>query len=39
MQAQSLNGGASHFQQSYLASIDPLVVDELLRRLDGTLKG
>jgi hypothetical protein len=37
--AQGLNGGADAFQARYLAGIDPLVLEELMQRLSGQLKG
>ncbi|GAA6004411.1 hypothetical protein JCM10207_000715 [Rhodosporidiobolus poonsookiae] len=39
VEAQALNGGAEAFQQQWLGTIDPLLVEELVKRLEGQLKG
>ncbi|GAA5826975.1 hypothetical protein JCM11251_002187 [Rhodosporidiobolus azoricus] len=38
-EAQVLNGGPDAFQQQWLVKVDPLLVEELVKRLDGQLKG
>jgi hypothetical protein len=38
-EAQALNGGATAFQAAYLSRVDPLVLEELVQRLDGRLAG
>ncbi|GAA5889895.1 hypothetical protein JCM5296_003642 [Sporobolomyces johnsonii] len=38
-EAQALNGGPDAFQQRWLAQVDPLLVEELVKRLDGRLAG
>jgi hypothetical protein len=38
-EAQALNGGPDAFQQQWLGKVDPLLVEELVKRLEGTLKG
>ncbi|GAA6036573.1 hypothetical protein JCM8097_001232 [Rhodosporidiobolus ruineniae] len=38
-EAQALNGGPEAFQQQWLSRVDPLLVEELVKRLEGTLKG
>ncbi|CEQ38881.1 SPOSA6832_00361, partial [Sporobolomyces salmonicolor] len=38
-EAQTLNGGPDAFQQRWLAQVDPLLVEELVKRLDGRLAG
>ncbi|BGP12651.1 hypothetical protein JCM10213v2_000568 [Rhodosporidiobolus nylandii] len=38
-EAQALNGGADAFQQQWLSAVDPLLVEELGKRLEGQLKG
>ncbi|KAK4057588.1 hypothetical protein OIO90_001233 [Microbotryomycetes sp. JL221] len=39
VKAQSQTGGIEIFNQAYLSKIDSMVVDELMRRLNGTLAG
>ncbi|GJN91530.1 hypothetical protein Rhopal_004553-T1 [Rhodotorula paludigena] len=38
-EAQALNGGAEAFQAQWLGKVDPLLVEELVKRLDGRLVG
>ncbi|GAA5857039.1 hypothetical protein JCM8547_007927 [Rhodosporidiobolus lusitaniae] len=38
-EAQALNGGPDAFQQQWLGKVDPLLVEELVKRLEGSLKG
>ncbi|GAA5950880.1 hypothetical protein JCM3765_004618 [Sporobolomyces pararoseus] len=38
-QTQELNGGVEIFTQQWLNSIDPIVLEELVKRLKGELKG
>ncbi|GAA5872418.1 hypothetical protein JCM16303_004510 [Sporobolomyces ruberrimus] len=38
-QAQALNGGSEAFHQQWLGQVDPIVVEELVKRLEGKLKG
>ncbi|GAA5891120.1 hypothetical protein JCM6882_006430 [Rhodosporidiobolus microsporus] len=38
-EAQALNGGPEAFQQQWLGKVDPLLVEELVKRLEGQLKG
>ncbi|GAA6061030.1 hypothetical protein JCM10212_004604 [Sporobolomyces blumeae] len=38
-QAQALNGGPDAFQETWLSKVDPIVVEELVKRLNGTLAG
>ncbi|GAA5831223.1 hypothetical protein JCM3766R1_002972 [Sporobolomyces carnicolor] len=38
-QAQEVNGGTDAFGQRWLSQVDPIIVDELVKRLDGRLKG
>ncbi|GAA5972295.1 hypothetical protein JCM11641_002396 [Rhodosporidiobolus odoratus] len=38
-EAQALNGGPEAFQQQWLNRVDPLLVDELVKRLEGQLAG
>lgn len=38
-EAQALNGGAESFQAHWLGKVDPLLVEELVKRLDGRLVG
>lgn len=38
-EAQALNGGVEAFQATWLARVDPLVLEELVQRLDGRLAG
>lgn len=38
-EAQAHAGGPEAFSSAWLARVDPIVVDELIRRLDGRLAG
>ncbi|GAA5991993.1 hypothetical protein JCM10908_000686 [Rhodotorula pacifica] len=38
-EAQQLNGGAEAFQQQWLSRVDPLLVEDLVQRLEGRLAG
>ncbi|GAA6047821.1 hypothetical protein JCM3770_004659 [Rhodotorula araucariae] len=38
-EAQQLHGGAEAFQAGWLATVDPLLVEELVQRLEGKLAG
>ncbi|GAA5932542.1 hypothetical protein JCM3775_005950 [Rhodotorula graminis] len=38
-EAQALNGGAEAFSATWLARVDPLLVEELVQRLEGRLSG
>lgn len=38
-QAQELNGGVEQFAREWLSRVDPIVTEELVKRLQGTLKG
>lgn len=38
-EAQSINGGQAAFQAAYLSRVDPLILEELSRRLEGSLAG
>jgi len=40
-EAEAMNGGSQHFQATYLSSsqVDPEVLDECIKRLDGRLVG
>ncbi|TNY19776.1 armadillo-type protein [Rhodotorula diobovata] len=38
-EAQALNGGAEAFQANWLGRVDPLLVEELVQRLEGKLSG
>ncbi|TKA55315.1 hypothetical protein B0A53_02239 [Rhodotorula sp. CCFEE 5036] len=38
-EAQQLNGGAHAFQQQWLSRVDPLLVEDLVQRLEGRLAG
>ncbi|BGP36629.1 hypothetical protein JCM10449v2_000530 [Rhodotorula kratochvilovae] len=38
-EAQALNGGAEAFQAGWLGRVDPLLVEELVKRLEGRLVG
>lgn len=37
--AQEINGGTDAFGQQWLSQVDPIVVEELVKRLEGRLKG
>jgi hypothetical protein len=36
---QGMNGGAEAFHAQWLSSVEPLVLEELMKRLSGQLKG
>ncbi|GAA5866359.1 hypothetical protein JCM3774_006631 [Rhodotorula dairenensis] len=38
-EAQQLNGGAEAFQQQWLSRVEPLLVEDLVQRLEGRLAG
>lgn len=37
--AQEVNGGQEEFARCWLSRVDPIVVEELVKRLQGKLKG
>ena len=37
--AQEPNGGSEEFSRVWLSQVDPIVVEELVKRLEGRLKG